>query len=259
MRAGNLSGIFGAHACGSLLVSEWDDVMTPAQSDMSRSEFTVHHPDDTSAVAGLDTVPGTDGFGNCPTGSFRFYLSTCELHWSDDIYQIHSYRRGGSDPTSEPLRGSVLPGRRNEGHAFREDVMTLGGPLSVHLTLRSTDGSLRQVLITGDTIEENDTVVGVSGVLFDLTAFLDGDFHRLTREAVAGPAKERGVIEQAKGILMGQTGINADDAFRLISQRSQKTHRKVNEVAQAIVDQASHTNVQDTHSLFAARTILDSF
>jgi hypothetical protein len=219
----------------------------------------VHHPDDTSAVAGRGAVSSADGFGNCPTGSFHFYLSTCELHWSDDIYQIHSYQRGVSDPTSEPLRGSVLPGRRNDGHAFRDDVTSLGGPQSVFLTLRSTDGSLRRVLITGDTIEENGTVIGVSGLLFDLTALLRGDSHRLTREAVAGSARDRSVIEQAKGILMGQTGINADDAFRLISQRSQKTHRKVNEVAQAIVDQASHANVRDTHSLFTARTILDSF
>jgi hypothetical protein len=65
----------------------------------------------------------------------------------------------------------------------------------------------------------------------------------------------RRVNEQAKGILMGQTGINADDAFRLISQRSQKTNRKISEIAQAIVDKASHINGQDTHALFAARTV----
>lgn len=48
----------------------------------------------------------------------------------------------------------------------------------------------------------------------------------------------RAVIEQAKGILMAQTGFDAEEAFGLLSMRSQNSNRKVRDIAQGIVDGA---------------------
>ena len=45
----------------------------------------------------------------------------------------------------------------------------------------------------------------------------------------------RGVIEQAKGVLMGAHRISADDAFDLLRQRSQHENRKLRDVALDIV------------------------
>lgn len=53
------------------------------------------------------------------------------------------------------------------------------------------------------------------------------------REAMAS----RAVIEQAKGILMGTRGCDADGAFQILVGISQSTHRKLHDVATALVEQ----------------------
>lgn len=46
----------------------------------------------------------------------------------------------------------------------------------------------------------------------------------------------RAVIDQAKGILMAQNGVSADDAFELLRHRSQRENCKLRELAQELVD-----------------------
>ncbi|MGN6472684.1 MAG: ANTAR domain-containing protein [Mycobacteriales bacterium] len=45
----------------------------------------------------------------------------------------------------------------------------------------------------------------------------------------------RAVIEQAKGMLMAERRIDADSAFALLVEISQSTHRKLVDVAKALV------------------------
>jgi GAF domain-containing protein len=52
------------------------------------------------------------------------------------------------------------------------------------------------------------------------------------RDAMAS----RAVIEQAKGILVGQRRCTGDEAFRILAKLSQDTNRKLRDVAQALVD-----------------------
>jgi len=47
----------------------------------------------------------------------------------------------------------------------------------------------------------------------------------------------RAVIEQAKGILMGERHCSADDAFAILTKISQDANRKLRDVATALVDQ----------------------
>ncbi len=51
--------------------------------------------------------------------------------------------------------------------------------------------------------------------------------------------QSRAVIEQAKGILMGQRLCTADEAFTLLVDLSQRSNRKLRDVAQALVDSAT--------------------
>ena len=51
--------------------------------------------------------------------------------------------------------------------------------------------------------------------------------------------QSRAVIEQAKGILMGQRRCSAQEAFDLLVRLSQDTNRKLRDVAQALVDDAT--------------------
>ncbi|WP_448626634.1 ANTAR domain-containing protein [Geodermatophilus sp. URMC 64] len=44
------------------------------------------------------------------------------------------------------------------------------------------------------------------------------------------------MIDQAKGILMGRHGISADAAFDMLAKQSQRTQRKVRDVARNLVE-----------------------
>lgn len=50
--------------------------------------------------------------------------------------------------------------------------------------------------------------------------------------------RSRAVIEQAKGILMGQRRCTAEEAFEVLVRLSQNSNRKLRDVAQALVDEA---------------------
>ncbi|RLK22564.1 GAF domain-containing protein [Micromonospora sp. M71_S20] len=70
--------------------------------------------------------------------------------------------------------------------------------------------------------------------LYDSTATLA----RQMQEAMAS----RAVIEQAKGIIMGEHRCTPTEAFAILSKTSQDSNRKVRDVAQALVDRATGTS-----------------
>ena len=71
----------------------------------------------------------------------------------------------------------------------------------------------------------------------ELQSAIDITLQRFTEyHSLQGAFGRRAVIEQAKGILMSRQGLNADDAFELLRDHSQRSGRKVGDVAQAIVD-----------------------
>ncbi|MEY2397968.1 MAG: hypothetical protein QOJ00_1142 [Actinomycetota bacterium] len=47
--------------------------------------------------------------------------------------------------------------------------------------------------------------------------------------------ESRGVIEQAKGVVMATTGVDADSAFGVLRQQSQSENRKLREIAEELV------------------------
>lgn len=50
--------------------------------------------------------------------------------------------------------------------------------------------------------------------------------------------ESRAVIDQAVGIIMSRSGVGADEAFDRLRSISQRTHRKVRDIAQQLVDEA---------------------
>jgi hypothetical protein len=109
-------------------------------------------------------------------------------------------------------------------------------------------------------------VEALLGVIGELLSALDGLRHQLRAElsgdeAGAGvgklPASEaleqlrlenqqlkqalegRGLIERAKGLLMAACGCDEATAFRLLTDRSRREHRKVREVAESVVAEAA--------------------
>ena len=58
-------------------------------------------------------------------------------------------------------------------------------------------------------------------------------------EQMAEAMRSRAVIEQAKGILMGGRRCSADEAFEILARLSQDSHRKLRDVAAALVEDAA--------------------
>jgi GAF domain-containing protein len=68
------------------------------------------------------------------------------------------------------------------------------------------------------------------------------EVRRNLEEALAS----RGVIDQAKGILIAREGFSADDAFEVMRRASQRANRRVHDLAQEIVDEAQRGNHRET-------------
>lgn len=66
--------------------------------------------------------------------------------------------------------------------------------------------------------------------LYDTTATL--------AQHMQAAMESRAVIEQAKGIIMGERRCTADDAFAILTKVSQESNRKVRDVAAALVNRA---------------------
>jgi AmiR/NasT family two-component response regulator len=47
-------------------------------------------------------------------------------------------------------------------------------------------------------------------------------------------------IEQAKGVLMAQHNLTADEAFQLLVSRSQNTNTKLRDIARSLLDSLHH-------------------
>ena len=71
----------------------------------------------------------------------------------------------------------------------------------------------------------------------ELQSAIDITLQRFTEyHNLQGAFGRRAVIEQAKGILMARNGIDADKAFAMLRDHSQKSGQKLADVAAAIVD-----------------------
>lgn len=64
------------------------------------------------------------------------------------------------------------------------------------------------------------------------------DSIKLLADQLQSAMFSRAVVDQAKGILMGERRCTAQEAFDLLVAISQSTHRKLRDVAQALVDDA---------------------
>lgn len=74
--------------------------------------------------------------------------------------------------------------------------------------------------------------MGTQGYYIDVSAGLQAD---LTK-AMAKVVESREIIDQAKGVLMVAYGVSADQAFGILTWRSQASQRKLKDVAADFVN-----------------------
>ena len=183
-------------------------------------------------------VSSVESFVDCPTGTVEHYFADNTYIWSDELYRIHGYERGDVVPTLELGLSHIHPANRESARAFWTRVTTVGGPSSVYTSLVDLQGRTRKLLISADLIVDGTEPIGAWALVVDLTRSIHADTHQLANESVAASAASRAVIEQAKGILMGQANLSAVEAFEQIRAYSQHVNRKAVVIAQEIIDHA---------------------
>jgi len=75
--------------------------------------------------------------------------------------------------------------------------------------------------------------------MVDLTATLQRETEQTARDAVAGATSTRTVIDQARGILMGQLKMGSDEAFQMLVSTSSHRNVKLVVVAAELVQLAN--------------------
>jgi hypothetical protein len=185
---------------------------------------------------------------DCLAGTFRFHVVSGELQWSDEIYLIHGYRRGDVVPTLGVLMSHQHPDDRKRCREIFEDVCRVGGFFTGYHRLIDARRREHRVLTAGEGVADIDgNLAFVDGFILDLTRTIQLETDRSARNAIAGAIGARGLIEQAKGVLMGILRIGSDAAFERLCAYSQRHNVKIAHVAAIILRLAN--DVQESAAL----------
>jgi GAF domain-containing protein len=95
----------------------------------------------------------------------------------------------------------------------------------------------KQPAAFSDDDEQVGMMFGAQASVALANAQLYASAYRLTQQ-LQEALSSRAVIDQAKGILMGQRGMGADEAFEVLRTDSQRENRKLRDLAQEMVDRA---------------------
>lgn len=128
---------------------------------------------------------------------------------------------------------------RDRWTAGAAECARTGAPQLVLHHLRTADGTQRLACstftTTGTTTGTTDAGRPVQVVVVDLDHHVQTAVHAQLREAVSRATESRGVIEQAKGVIMTVLDIDPDQAFDLLRWHSSHTNTKLRDISVAVV------------------------
>ncbi|MFI9408348.1 PAS and ANTAR domain-containing protein [Nocardia gamkensis] len=182
----------------------------------------------------LDRVIGTGTPQS--VGGFRFWFADQRWEWSDEVASMHGYRPGSVTPTTELLLTHKHPDDREAVASALARSIADAEPFSSRHRIIDTAGAVHHVILVADRmIDEGSRVVGTSGYYIDVTDTLAEHRQETLDDALPELYAARSVIEQAKGALMLIYGIGPEQAFRVLSWRSQETNVKLRTLAARLV------------------------
>jgi len=194
----------------------------------------------TTDLSGPYTYSSALGDNECVAGTYHVDVDGWKLQWSDGMYQLHGYRRGDVVPTLELLYSHKHPEDRPRCEEIVAQVVQTGGYFAMYHRIIDAKGRTRRVLTSGEGIlDESGKVTRLEGVMVDLTSTLQRETEKTARDAVAGATQTRSVVDQARGILMGQLKMDADDAFKMLVSTSSHRNVKLVVVAAELVQLAN--------------------
>jgi PAS domain S-box-containing protein len=165
-------------------------------------------------------------------GRFQYFVADQLWVWSDEVARMHGYKPGQVEPTTELLLSHKHPDDRAEVAEILRRV-TAGGLFSSRHRIIDAAGNTRWVVVVSDhLVDDTGRTVGTQGYYIDVSAGLQAD---LTK-AMAKMVESREIIDQAKGALMVAYGVSAEQAFGILTWRSQASQRKLKDVAADFVN-----------------------
>jgi hypothetical protein len=171
-------------------------------------------------------------------GWFRFHFADQRWEWSPEVQIMHGYRPGTVTPTTELVLDHKHPADRQQVAAQIDGILTTHEPFSTSHRICDTAGNIHRVLVVGDVMrDDGGEVVGTHGFYIDLTANPEQAAEDHIAAKVAEFAEWRGLIEQAKGMLMLVYDIDSDDAFALLKTLSQDNNIKLRLIAKRLCDE----------------------
>lgn len=177
------------------------------------------------------------GAGNSDNvGSFRFWFADQRWEWSDEVAAMHGYRPGTVTPTTELLLEHKHPDDREQVENTLARAVEKAEPFCSRHRIIDTRGETHDVLVVGDGLLDADgQVAGTAGYYIDVTDTLAEQRRQTLTSALPELFEARAAIEQAKGALMAAYAISPEQAFRVLSWRSQETNTKLRALAEQLV------------------------
>jgi hypothetical protein len=195
--------------------------------------------------SGPYTYSSALGDNQCLAGTFHLDLATGKIQWSEGMFQLHGYQRGEVVPTLELLYSHKHPEDRPRCEEIVAQVVQTGGYFCMYHRVIDAQGRTRRVLTSGDGIVVDGKVTALDGAMIDLTSTLQRETEQTARDAVRGATSTRAVIDQARGILMGQLRMGSEDAFQMLVSTSSHRNVKLVVVAAELVQLANSVESRD--------------
>ncbi|MFI1917941.1 PAS and ANTAR domain-containing protein [Nocardia sp. NPDC020380] len=171
-------------------------------------------------------------------GSFRFWFDDQRWEWSDELAEMHGYRPGTVNPTTELLLTHKHPEDRVQVANTIDRSVQDAEPFCSRHRIVDTGGEVHHVIVVGDQMLDDDgRVVGTAGYYIDVTETLAEQRQETLDDELPELFAARAVIEQAKGALRLVYGISAEQAFRVLTWRSQETNTKLRALAEQLVEE----------------------
>lgn len=168
-------------------------------------------------------------------GWFRFYFEDQRWEWSEQVQRLHGYEPGTVTPTTEVVLSHKHPDDRGQVAATINDMVERRQAFSTRHRIVDTKGDVHHVVVVGDQLcDDNNEVIGTHGFYIDVTPTVTKNSEDAITAKVAAIAQRRGVIDQAKGMLMLVYGVDEDAAFNLLKSISQVRNMKLWPLAQQI-------------------------
>lgn len=168
-------------------------------------------------------------------GWFRFYFEDQRWEWSEQVQRMHGYEPGTVTPTTDLVLSHKHPDDRRQMAATINEMVERRQPFSTRHRIVDTRGAVRHVVVVGDQFcDDGGEVIGTHGFYIDVTPTSTRKAEEAITAKVAAIAGRRGMIDQAKGMLMLVYGIDEDAAFDVLKSLSQVRNTKLWTLAQQI-------------------------